>query len=379
MVSHTSTGEWQSFEVRMRHRRAERLALRAEIAAEAGCLDDARECLAEARALVPALPAVKTAEAAIAQAEQRVAAGADSPADAPTQVAFLSRRWIPYTVAATVAMAVLAGWTWSFGVSSPASEVRLSAVPSANADVPADASAKADLSTVASADVDSSAGASAKVDPSAVALAKVEDPTPAEPERAIPPPVAPQPRQEVAPATSMRVDAVNANNARAPLPPVATMPPGVERPAPPSVVETPLSSSSRAPGAPVNASIAMPPPTPAEPPPAEPSQDAVVRNVLGRYASAYNALDVTAATRVWPGVNRGALARAFDSLASQQVSLGDCRIDVSGAKAQAHCAGRATWTPKIGSGTRSESRSWTFELARAGSDWQIVTARVQNR
>lgn len=104
-----------------------------------------------------------------------------------------------------------------------------------------------------------------------------------------------------------------------------------------------------------------------------------MRTVLGRYASAYNALDVDAATRVWPGVNRGALARAFDGLASQQVSLGDCRIDVAGAKAQARCAGRATWTPKIGSGTRTESRSWTFELARAGNDWQIVSARVQNR
>jgi hypothetical protein len=104
-----------------------------------------------------------------------------------------------------------------------------------------------------------------------------------------------------------------------------------------------------------------------------------VRNVLGRYASAYSALDVDAATRVWPGVNRGALARAFDGLASQQVSLGDCRIDVTGAKAQARCAGRATWTPKIGSGTRTESRNWTFELARAGNDWQIVSARVQNR
>ena len=104
-----------------------------------------------------------------------------------------------------------------------------------------------------------------------------------------------------------------------------------------------------------------------------------MRSVLSRYASAYNALDVNAATRVWPGVNRGALARAFDGLASQQVSLGDCRIDVAGAKAQAQCAGRATWTPKIGSGTRTESRNWTFELARAGTDWQIVSARVQNR
>src|SRR5919107_5928450 len=62
MVQHTTTGEWQSFEMRMRRRRAERLLLRAEAAADAGCLGDARECLSEARALVPALPGLEDLE-----------------------------------------------------------------------------------------------------------------------------------------------------------------------------------------------------------------------------------------------------------------------------------------------------------------------------
>jgi hypothetical protein len=106
----------------------------------------------------------------------------------------------------------------------------------------------------------------------------------------------------------------------------------------------------------------------------------VVRFVLSRYASAYNALDADAAQRVWPRVNRDALRRAFDSLASQQISLGDCRIDVAASSAQARCAGTATWAPKVGGGgTRTEARDWTFELARAASGWQIVSARVQNR
>src|SRR3954467_9307297 len=67
MVSHTSTGEWQSFESRMRRKRAERLALRAEVAAEAGCFDDARQCLDEARSIAPGLPAIAAAESLIAQ------------------------------------------------------------------------------------------------------------------------------------------------------------------------------------------------------------------------------------------------------------------------------------------------------------------------
>lgn len=105
-----------------------------------------------------------------------------------------------------------------------------------------------------------------------------------------------------------------------------------------------------------------------------------MRSVLTSYASAYSALDADAAQRVWPGVNRSALARAFDSLASQHVDLGTCRIDVTGASATATCNGTATWSPKIGGGgRRSEARHWSFELARGGSGWEIVSARVQNK
>jgi hypothetical protein len=102
--------------------------------------------------------------------------------------------------------------------------------------------------------------------------------------------------------------------------------------------------------------------------------------VLNRYAAAYSALDADAAQRVWPGVNRNALARAFDSLATQQISLGECHIGVSGATATATCSGTATWSTRIGGGgPQSEARSWKFDLARAGDRWQIVSARVQNR
>src|SRR4051812_28417008 len=69
MVSHTNTGEWQSFESRMRRKRAERLTLRAEIAAEAGCFDDARQCLDEARSIAPGVPSIAAAESLIAQLE----------------------------------------------------------------------------------------------------------------------------------------------------------------------------------------------------------------------------------------------------------------------------------------------------------------------
>lgn len=128
-------------------------------------------------------------------------------------------------------------------------------------------------------------------------------------------------------------------------------------------------------GAPDSAATA-PAPAPAPPP----SQEPGVRAVLDRYASAFSSLDVEAAQRVWPGVNRGALARAFESLETQHVSLGDCRIDIGGQTATAQCAGTMSWSPKVGDGgTRTESRSWTFELTRGSQGWEIVSARVQNR
>lgn len=105
-----------------------------------------------------------------------------------------------------------------------------------------------------------------------------------------------------------------------------------------------------------------------------------MRSVLERYAAAYSSLDVDAAQRVWPGVNRGALTRAFDSLASQQVSLGECRIQVDGANAAARCAVTTTWAPKVGDGgKRTDVRNWLFELTRGTAGWEIASARIQNR
>ena len=57
MASHIATEEWQSFELRMRRRRAERLIVRAEAALQNGSLEDAGSAIEEARALCPSLPA----------------------------------------------------------------------------------------------------------------------------------------------------------------------------------------------------------------------------------------------------------------------------------------------------------------------------------
>jgi hypothetical protein len=129
-----------------------------------------------------------------------------------------------------------------------------------------------------------------------------------------------------------------------------------------------LASSSKA---------SIPLPAPAVP---RIDENSAVRSVLHRYADAYSRLDASAAQQVYPDVNRAALSRAFDNLASQDISLGNCAVDVSGASARATCAGAATWAPKVGGGgSRTEQRAWTFQLAKADAGWRIVNARVQNR
>jgi hypothetical protein len=47
-------------------------------------------------------------------------------------------------------------------------------------------------------------------------------------------------------------------------------------------------------------------------------------------------------------------------------------VGVNGPSARAICVGNATWTPKVGGGRQTKSRTWTFDLRRADATWQIV-------
>jgi hypothetical protein len=101
-----------------------------------------------------------------------------------------------------------------------------------------------------------------------------------------------------------------------------------------------------------------------------------VRSVLSRFEAAYSGLDASAAHAVYPGVDQDKLARAFNGLESQNVSLGPCDVTVEGSVARAECVGSATWTPKVGSG-RTEARRWAFDLKNASGLWQIVRTDVR--
>ena len=431
MVSHTATGEWQSFEGRMRRRRAERLALRADVAADAGCIEEAREALAEARTLAPTLPELDRIEhkldrpapvayvspalglppeggshaeprsgshaefqggshaefdggshvSALGSAERPTAVAAlgreeaDEPLEAPLVASGFSRKSTTATAAAVLAL-IAGGAAATFfysGSQTPALEPTQEFRDVVQQVTPPPAGYVA---------VDRSA--SPATQPQPVSTTGSLDPVPAmrstsEPAAASDRTIVPASFTRVEPAPAPATPPASATGVPPPapapaLPEIATSPvPPLERvardagdtPRPPSLATDTLAST---PGA-----------TAAPPEPLVP-QDALVRSALDRYAAAYSSLDADAAQRVWPGVNRGALSRAFDGLASQRVSLGSCNIDVAGATAHARCAGSTTWQPKVGSGgSRTDRHTWTFDLARAGSGWQIVNANVQNR
>jgi hypothetical protein len=149
----------------------------------------------------------------------------------------------------------------------------------------------------------------------------------------------------------------------------------------PAVDAVPLSASAL----PAAGSIPVATPEPAAPvrsraPEAAASTvdaQAAIRTTLGRYEAAYSGLNVSAARAVWPSVDQRALARAFDGLASQRVALDKCDVVVTGATARATCSGSAEWTPKVGGGTKRQSRHWSFDLASSSGTWQIVRAEAR--
>jgi hypothetical protein len=108
------------------------------------------------------------------------------------------------------------------------------------------------------------------------------------------------------------------------------------------------------------------------------TEQSEIQRTLGQYRSAYSLLDAEAARAVWPSVDVRALARAFDSLTSQELAFETCQFDIVGQAATAQCRGSATYTPKVGSrGPKLEPRQWTFQLRKVDEGWKIQSAQTR--
>jgi hypothetical protein len=102
-----------------------------------------------------------------------------------------------------------------------------------------------------------------------------------------------------------------------------------------------------------------------------------VRDLLSGYQAAYGNLDARLAKQIWPSVDERALARAFNGLESQTVTLDTCDVTVDAARAVASCRGSATYVTRIGRRiSHTESRQWTFVLEKSAERWVIGAVEV---
>ena len=224
-------------------------------------------------------------------------------------------------------------------------------------------------------------------------------PAPAPPRRAIPetipspPPTRASVEPPLVPASPRVAPPEPTPPPRAPTTEPASSPPGAAVPAEPvtlprvAVVDpelvppaTPPSTTTSSPPAPN---------TPAPPAAAAPSsntsrvtrvdESGAIRDVLGRYRSAFNTLDSKAARQVWPSVDQRTLDKAFGQLQEQSVSFDRCTIDVKGVLAEASCSGTTRFVPRVGSRSpQVEPRQWSFSLRKAyDGGWQIQEVQAR--
>jgi hypothetical protein len=424
-----STAGWATFEARVRGRRFARCIERANGSIETGALDAAREALEEAKSLSPDAPE-------IAELESRIAARPEPivirPADTPRPES--EPGWLQ-VVGAMAALLVLFS-LFGFGLTQlyftrPAQELLTAARTPATEDVttnvkdrslqeaatsgtatdpaePIATTMTTATSTTSSAAASPPGAASVTAAPTSTGSATPAGRTepkgvvavgrekPGQRERAEPPRTAvagrytpPAPRPLMMPS-SPPASSPSPSTSTSTSPPPAAPPASATPPAPTPVPDPPADAvapavAMRSPetvaaertgsgprlDTPVPASrVAGAAETRAE-------ESARIRSVLMRYETAYNRLDASAASSVWPGVDRAALDRAFKGLLSQRVSLGLCDITVIGDIGGASCAGKARWEPRVGGGLQTADRHWTFNLRRTSDGWRIEQIRVR--
>ena len=352
----------------MRHRRVERCLLRAEAALEAGQEAVAREAIAEATQLDGNTPDFEALRSAVEERLEAAAAAAAAET-AAAESAARQQRLRRSVVAAGLGLVM-------FGASAA---VVYRASGDANGSSPSGAAAVSDLSpSVPLAEGPPSDPGPTDV-PSRTSAANLPITTPVAEgvTTAVPPNDAVQAVRDVA-AQPSSAAAVRLDTPQVAATPFTSAPGGVASvppPPPPPAVEERARSIP-----PLDPAPNLPPPAaaPAPAPVAVVDEAARVRSVLAQFERAYSELNATAAEAIWPAVDGRLLARAFQSLESQRVSLGQCALAIDGGTARADCDGTATWTPKIGGGTRTEARHWKFELQNSAGTWQIITAAGRN-
>jgi hypothetical protein len=350
---------WGLFEERAKQRRIDRRLAGARSALGRRNLEAARVALCEVDELSPDHPDAAELHAELTRTErQKMSSHRIGPA---------------FAAAATFAGLVL-GASWLEDTTGLLSSFQIAQVVELVAPAPAQP-----VPTV-TADELLAIGTGGPVDEPQEELRLTDASQPAEPSRAaFVPTAATQPSRPAAPSVDAQ-PAFYATDVASAVEPPPTLPPSslpradVAPPLPPAIpTEAPAvavapAATPRADVVPANVASTIPPTI---------DDERRVRDTLQRYRAAYDDLDARSAQAVWPAVDSSALARAFDSLASQRLTFENCDVELAGPAARAVCHGSARYVPKIGSREpRIESRVWNFTLMKSGEDWQIESARA---
>ncbi|GMU64665.1 MAG: hypothetical protein AMXMBFR36_09390 [Acidobacteriota bacterium] len=187
---------------------------------------------------------------------------------------------------------------------------------------------------------------------------------------------------EEAPARPAAVPTAPAANAPAPRPatvaaaPAPTPEPTAPAPATPNYAPAPLPEPVAPSPAPAPATqTVVPSPAPAAAPVVDVTAAAEesVRELLARYANAYERLDAAAVAALWPTIGaerqRG-LTQAFSNYKWLEMDLDGCAIAISGETATADCRMRQTYELKVGKAEPRDS-AVRFKLRKSGGAWKI--------
>jgi hypothetical protein len=102
-----------------------------------------------------------------------------------------------------------------------------------------------------------------------------------------------------------------------------------------------------------------------------------IRRVLDAYKQSYDRLDALSVSELWRGLDTPALARAFSTLTSQDLSFDQCDVSINGPRATALCQGSLRYVRRLGDHTpRVRYLSWTIELEQSADRWLITNVKV---
>ena len=103
-----------------------------------------------------------------------------------------------------------------------------------------------------------------------------------------------------------------------------------------------------------------------------------VDGLLNVYKESYTRLDASMLAAVWRGAETAKLARAFDSLATQELKFYRCKVSMEDARAKASCLGRLVFVPRVGAPyPRERGLTWAFEFSRNDGQWLIDRVRIE--